>query len=95
MAVADYIAAIFHEEVDMTSDISAGLFLDTRLRGTKYQKADRGMRRNNILLLQELSEYYRKFPLFRLRSIKKVQMLFCRTAGHMPLEVIYVRPERL
>ncbi len=87
LAVADYIAAIFHEEVDLTADVSAGLFLDTRLRGTKYQKADRGMRRNNVLLLEDLREYYSSFPLFRLRSIKQLQMLFCRTAGHMPLEV--------
>ena len=87
VAVANYIVAIIHEKVDLTSDVSAGLFLDTRLRGTKYQKADRGMRRNNVLLLEDLNEYYRSFPVFRLRSIKQLQMLFCRTAGHMPLEV--------
>lgn len=87
ISVADYIESILRENVDMTSDSSAGQFLDSRLRGTKYQKADRGMRRNNILLLDELRDYYREYPMFRLKTIKQLQMLFCRTAGHMPLEV--------
>ena len=71
----------------MISDTSAGLYLDSRLRGTKYQKADRGMRRNNVLLLNELCEYYQKLPSFRLRTIKQLQTLFCRSVGLMPFEV--------
>ncbi|MBR6040797.1 MAG: TniQ family protein [Clostridia bacterium] len=87
IAVADYITAVLHEDVDMISDTSAGLYLDSRLRGTKYQKADRGMRRNNVLLLNELCEYYQKLPSFRLRTIKQLQTLFCRSVGLMPFEV--------
>ncbi len=51
------LSEVFHADVDMKSDVAAGLFLHSRMANTKYRSV-RGEQRNVKLFHADFSQYY-------------------------------------
>lgn len=59
--VAEYMATVFHADVDMDSTATAGAFLHSRMANTKYRSI-RGEQRNISLFYAEFTELYKDLP---------------------------------
>lgn len=59
--LAEYIAEVFHSDVDLQSEISVGRFLHSKMACTRYRSV-RGAQRNIALLHKDFCEYYSALP---------------------------------
>ena len=73
--LAEYVAKVFTADLDLTSHITAGKFLHSRLVGTKYLSA-RGNKRYIDLLSSDFIDFYKEFPNSRLTQDWQIGKVF-------------------
>lgn len=74
LIIAKYIDELFHEKINLNSDVKASDYLDSML-DNKYVRDTTGFR-NNSLLVADLQEFYKDLDGYSM-SLNKMQTMFC------------------
>lgn len=79
--VAGYVSEVFQSELDPESTVSTGVFLHSRMEGTKYLSV-RGEQRNIALFHADFTEYYQDLPDNRFTEIWQMQKVLTDERYH-------------
>lgn len=72
---AQYLADVFQMPIDMDNAVDIGVFLNSKLEGTKYLSA-RGKMRNVSLLFNDIMGFYKELPYKGINKLSQVQKIF-------------------
>ena len=72
---AQYLTDVFQIPINMDNTVDIGVFLNSKLEGTKYLSV-RGMMRNVSLLCEDIINFYKQLPNRGITQINRLQKIF-------------------